>query len=329
VALVPFAAGDAFDGDGPRYLTALAGRFQRPGIYVTYDARRILWTIGYRTTADVSGRADQAARVVDLETSYDGLPGPLLTRFLAALDDPDLDGRERRASAAFDKRTKRPTFQVTPAPANDAGLSTALIALIAAAVVLLAGGAFVLLRRRRSAHHVDDRPLLPGRVFELARDASREELAERAEAMLIALSELVDAAPASADTQRALDAYEAADRVLRRGEPDVPDLVGALVCIDLGRRALGSGRDEPPPCTYDPRHGPSQGRAVTVDGAKLRLCKACRADVAAGRPADVLRDGDGRPYLEAQDAWAASGYGAWSDPVQAVLDRPSDTRRKR
>ena len=190
----------------------------------------------------------------------------------------------------------------------------------AGAVVLLAAVA-LLVRRRRGARPVDDRPVLPRRVFSLAREASRDELAERADAMLIALSTLIDASPPSIETQRALEAYEAAARVLRSGERDVPDLVGALVCIDLGRAALGAGREPPPPCTYDPRHGPAHGAAVSVQGTKLRLCRSCRADVRAGRPADVLRDGSGRPYFESDSPWAATGYGAWSDAVRAVLER--------
>ncbi|MEA2190608.1 MAG: hypothetical protein QOI73_729, partial [Solirubrobacteraceae bacterium] len=177
----------------------------------------------------------------------------------------------------------------------------------------------LIVRRRSRARNVDDRPLLPRRVFELAREASRDDLAERADAMLIALSSLIDAAPADADTQRALDAYEAAGRALGADDRDIPDLVGALVCIDLGREALSTGPDPPPPCTYDPRHGAAQGAAVTVGDAKLRLCRACRADVAAGRQADVLRDGHGKPYLDADSPWARTGYGAWGDPVQAVL----------
>jgi hypothetical protein len=141
--------------------------------------------------------------------------------------------------------------------------------------------------------------------------------------MLIALSALIDAAPSSDRTQRALDAYEAAERVLRRGEPDVPDLVGALVCIDLGRAAIEDEKGLQPPCTYDPRHGPALGPAVTVKKTKLRLCADCRADVKAGRPANVLRDGSGHPYFEAASPWAASGYGAWADPIRAVLDQRS------
>ena len=163
-------------------------------------------------------------------------------------------------------------------------------------------------------------PSLPARVFALAREASRDDLAERADAALIELSALIDAAPASRGTQRALDAYEAAERVLRRADPDLPDLVGALVCVDLGRDALGDGPTPPPPCTYDPRHGAASGRPVTVKGAELRLCSACRSDVRSGRPADVLRDGSGRPYFEGDSPWSASGYGAWADPIRAVLE---------
>ncbi len=326
VALVAFAPGDAFDGDGPRFLNALAGRLRRPGVYVTYDARGILWTRGYRIEAAVAGRAEQASRTVDLEAHFDGPPAPRLRNFLAALDDPDLTGREERASADFRERTGAGA----PAPSTGAngdgggsggggGVPAGVVVLIVV-VVLLA--AVLVARRRRGARPVDDRPVLPGRVFALAREASRDELADRADAMLIELSALIDAAAPSEDTQRALDAYEAAERALRRGAPDIPDLVGALVCIDLGRAALSGERELPPPCTYDPRHGPAQGRPVTVHGTELRLCAGCRADVKAGRPANVLRDGSGRPYFEDDTPWAATGYGAWADPIRAVLDKP-------
>ncbi len=327
VALVAFAPGDAFDGDGPRFLSALAGRVGRSGIYVTYDARGILWTRGFRTTREDVERAQVAAHTVDLESAFDSLPGPRLTSFLGALDDPDLAARERAASAAFRERIG--TNTVPPASSgagegatdDDGGGGAAAISAIAGALVLAALVGFLVLRRRRGARPVDDKPVLPWRVFELAREASRDELAERAAAMLIALSELIDAAPATAATQRALDGYEAAERAVRSGDPDVPDLVGALVCIDLGRAALRGEGTPVPPCTYDPRHEPVRGRPVTVDGTKLHLCKACRADVRAGRPADVLRDGSGRPYFEGDTPWAKSGYGAWSDPIRAVLDR--------
>ena len=314
VALVPFAQGDAFDGDGPRFLNALAGRAQRPGVYVTYDARGILWTSGYRVSRDIAGRADQASRVVDEEARFEGPPGPRIESFLAALDDPDLDARERAASGGG-----------VPAggdgqPAGAGGGGGGLLALVVAiAVVLAAGAALLVVGRRRRARPADDRPLLPARVFALARAASREDLADRADEMLIALSARIDQAPASAGTQRALDAYEAAERVLRAAKPDLPDLVGALVCIDLGRAALDGEAQPPPPCTYDPRHGPATGRPVRVQETELRLCRACRADVRAGRPANVLRDGTGNPYLDDDGPWAASGYGAWGDPIRAVL----------
>lgn len=325
VALVAFAPGDAFDGDGPAFLKALAGRLQRRGVYVTYDGRGILWTDGHRVPSAVEDRAGQASRTVNVEDAFDSPPGVRLTHFLAALDDPDLAGRERRASNAFDKRVgaNRTTTAAGAGTAeedDDDGVSGGLLAAVLGAVAVLAGFTALAALRSRRARHVDDRPLLPGRVFALAREASRDELAERAEAMLIALSGLIDAAPADADTQRALDAYEAAGRALRAGGRDIPDLVGALVCIDAGRNALSRGDDPPPPCTYDPRHGAAKGGPVSVEGAELRLCKACRRDVAAGRPADVLRDGRGKPYLDADTPWARSGYGAWGDPVAAVLE---------
>lgn len=328
VALVAFAPGDRFDGDGPRFLTALAGRLQRPGVYVTYDGRGILWTRGHRVRRGVEDRAQQAAHVVNLESRFDGPPGPRLKSFLAVLDDADLPARERRATADFNKRvgSSRPPASRDDGGSSsgrgdeDGGVSGGLAAVIGAGLVVLVAAAVVLARRRRGARPVDDRPVLPRRVFSLAREATREDLAERADAMLIALASIIDAAPPSADTQRALDAYEAAKRALASEERDVPDLVGALVCIDAGRAALSSEGELRPPCTYDPRHGPAAGPPVCVRGTDLRLCKACRADVEAGRPADVLRDGAGRPYFDADTPWAASGYGAWSDPVRAVLD---------
>ena len=325
VALVAFAPGDAFDGDGPSFLTALAGRLRKPGVYVTYDGRGILWTRGHRVARATAETASVASRIVNLEDRFDSPPGPRLTHFLEALDDADLEGRERRAVAAFEQRTGSSTATAPAAgtPERDdegSAISGGLLAAILGGAVVIAGLGLLIARRRRRARHVDDRPLLPGRVFELAREASRDELAERADAMLIALSGLIDAAPPDAGTQRALDAYEAAGRALRAGERDIPDLVGALVCIDLGRNALSRGADPPPPCTYDPRHGAAQGSPVTVEDAELRLCKACRRDAAAGRPADVLRDGRGEPYLDADTPWSRSGYGAWGDPVSAVLD---------
>ena len=323
VALVAFAAGDAFDADGTRFLKALAGRTQRRGIYVTYGARGILLTLGYRTSNETAEVADQAARVVDLESSFDSPPGPRLEAFLSALDDPDLTAREARASAAFNERVGNDRVPTTSAgdEAGDGGGSGGLLALLGVIALALLGLLVLFVRRHRHARPVNDRPVLPERVFALAREASRDELAERADERLIELSALMDAAPASQDIQRALDAYEAAERVLA-GTPDVPDLVGALVCIDLGRASLSADPERPPPCTYDPRHGPAHGRPVRVDGSELRLCQSCRADVRASRPAAVLRDGNGRPYFEDDTPWSKSGYGAWSDPIDAVLDRP-------
>ena len=100
VALVPFAPGDAFDGDGPRFLTALAGRLQRPGIYVTYDARGILWTRAYRTASAIDDHARHAADVTAAEGTYNSPPGPRIESFLAAVDESDaqLTARERRAA---------------------------------------------------------------------------------------------------------------------------------------------------------------------------------------------------------------------------------------
>jgi hypothetical protein len=321
VALVAFAPGDAFDADGDRFLTALAGRTQRPGIYVTYDPRGLLLTLGYRTSHDDADRAAQAARVVDSEAHFaDDPPGPRLESFLGALDDPDLAGRELRADAAFRERIGEPPLSTDKGGDSGGGISSRLLVLLGAVAVLLAVVAVLLVRRRR-ARPVDDRPVLPERVFALAREASRDELAARADAALIDLSARMDAAPPSQNVERALAAYEAAERVLAR-EPDVPDLVGALVCIDLGRESLDGAPALAPPCTYDPRHGPARGRPVEVAGTALRLCDACRADVRASRPAAVLRDGNGRPYFEDDSPWAKSGYGAWSDPIRAVLDRP-------
>jgi len=340
VAVLPQVEADESRGDPRAIARAIISRAGRDGLYVLVDqdgrvrlaarnlARGILWTRGHRVRRGVEDRAQQAAHVVNLESRFDGPPGPRLKSFLAVLDDTDLPARERRATADFNKRvgSSRP-----PAPRDDGGSSSGrgdedggvsggLAAVIGAGLVVLVAAAVVLARRRRGARPVDDRPVLPRRVFSLAREATREDLAERADAMLIALASIIDAAPPSADTQRALDAYEAAKRALASEERDVPDLVGALVCIDAGRAALSSEGELRPPCTYDPRHGPAAGPPVCVRGTDLRLCKACRADVEAGRPADVLRDGAGRPYFDADTPWAASGYGAWSDPVRAVLD---------
>jgi hypothetical protein len=124
---------------------------------------------------------------------------------------------------------------------------------------------------------------------------------------------------ARADYQKALDAYEAAARAVRRlSTPDEVSLVADTLA--LGRHAVEcvlarvTGRPVPTyrvPCFFNPQHGPSVQEVLwTQPGRGTRQVPACRQDaarVAAHERPDVRRVWLGSrriPYWEAGSAFA-------------------------
>ncbi|MCW3012286.1 MAG: hypothetical protein JWO90_2690 [Solirubrobacterales bacterium] len=118
--------------------------------------------------------------------------------------------------------------------------------------------------------------------------------------------------------QHALDAYAAARRVLQ-GRPAMVDLVGALVLVEDGSRALAEARAleagtgvprASRPCSFDPRH-PGATQAVRWErDLDVAACPACRAERA---PNALLEDG--RPWFEGDSLWARTGFGAFEDDL--------------
>lgn len=185
----------------------------------------------------------------------------------------------------------------------------------------------------------------PKQVFQHARAANQSELRERAEREMVALGgELPPIVPTEdpemvGELTAALDAYAAAGAVLDEART-IPDVVGALVLVRLGRdameraRALRDAREVPtatPLCFFNPLHGDAarwlSWRLLQQDDeVQVLLCERCAGDVRAWHPPEVLTDevdGSQVPYFEvpaAQSLWSATGYNVFGgDLVERVL----------
>ena len=185
----------------------------------------------------------------------------------------------------------------------------------------------------------------PGTAMGTEEAAQADEVREQARRQILELGELLGhssiqpTGDAAVPLQRALDAYEAAEKVLDRAR-DITDLAGALVLVNQGRDAFGAataavkGKEPPAPvplCFFNPLHGTSarqiawrplgQWRAIPV-----RSCNECAKRVKQRRQPDALycrEHGREIPYYEADpthNVWAATGYGQFSDNlIERVL----------
>ena len=149
-----------------------------------------------------------------------------------------------------------------------------IVALVAAGI-----GFFALRARRRESAE------LAGVRAEAADDLL--ELGEEIRALDVDVEARDLDAATRGDYERALEAYERADRVLSRTRhPDDLEKVGAA--LEEGRFAIAStrarieGRELPerrPPCFFDPRHGPSvRDVEWAPPGGTPRPVPACAAD---------------------------------------------------
>ena len=207
------------------------------------------------------------------------------------------------------------------------------------AVLALASGVMIFTRwTRRKSVKADQFAGAPGTAMGTEECAQADEVREQARRQILELGELLGhssiqpTGAAAVPLQRALDAYEAAEKVLDRAR-DIADLAGALVLVHQGRGAFGAataaakGKDPPatvPLCFYNPLHGISarqiawrplgQWRAIQV-----RSCNECAKRVKQRRQPDALycrEHGREIPYYEADpkhNVWAATGYGQFSD----------------
>ena len=207
------------------------------------------------------------------------------------------------------------------------------------AVLALASGVMIFTRwTRRKSVKADQFAGAPGTAMGTEECAQADEVREQARRQILELGELLGhssiqpTGAAAVPLQRALDAYEAAEKVLDRAR-DIADLAGALVLVHQGRGAFGAataaarGKEPPatvPLCFFNPLHGISarqiawrplgQWRAIQV-----RSCNECAKRVKQRRQPDALycrEHGREIPYYEADpkhNVWAATGYGQFSD----------------
>lgn len=337
IALVPLTAGDRYGGDSRRFLSVLHGRLGRDGVYVTVN-ERLLTARAYGVDDDEQPDLEKASTVANFESDdFDEPQIDKVRRFVEVLRAPDLAARYARTEARLAERRERsPLAPSQPREKGEDGDSGAgwVLPVGVGLVALLALGGLPLARRRRHARPApEDAPVIPARVFEHARTAQAGDLREEIEERLVAFAEHVDRAEVPAREaaqerqQHALDAYAAARRVLQL-EPRMVDLVGALVLVEDGSRALAAaealeaGRPAPSPaplCFFDPRH-PGETRPVAwKPSLTVAACPACTAELSAQRPPDALLDA-GHPWFEADSLWARTGFGAFeADLAQRVL----------
>jgi len=327
VALVPLASGDSVDGEPRQLLTVLRSRVGRPDALYATASEGSLTVLGPAAEDEHTRAASSITNLSDHD--YDERLATTLNRFLDALADPNVIANAEKVRKAVDDEQSP-----TPAPARavateQSGRSPLLWVLLAVVVVLLLALVFVA-RRRRGARPAGDSPLvLPEYVFQAAYGARRRELRTTVEHQLVELSATVDAAPVPAleaaqnHYQRALDARDAASRILDDKQASDADLIGALVLEDLAQRELGAaraGKLAPPLCALNPTHGRSSGTGRWGASPPLPVCAACRRDLLDKRAPDVLDDG-GRPYLERDTVWARTAFGALVSDLPAELVR--------
>lgn len=347
VVVYPLHPDDEFTGEPADLVATLHDHRPEPGIYLATDVRWDRNELGgasweVRTeNLDPVGDATFAARIEE--------PDDLGAQIVAATEmiaDGTTQERYDKARVTYEKTIdKQETSSSSQQPSyadDDGGAGGALPWVVA--VVLLATACALAWRSFKKGR--DDAAAggraftLPASVVERVRDAHDSALLARVDRELLALGELIDETELTGDTagwQTALDHYDAAKRV--RGEsrqPDVLDVVGALVLVERGGAALtaaAAGRPYEPtrPCYLNPLHGAAAGATplATARGkVVVPLCSQCRRDLKAKRRPDILdvvRGGTPVHYFDsAVEPWASTGYGALEPDLVTQLHR---TRR--
>ncbi|MFH8516144.1 hypothetical protein ACH4CE_13680 [Streptomyces gelaticus] len=325
VVLVPLNKGDAFDGDSRTLAAVLRERLGRQQRILITNNEYGKWLTGTEWPTDAHQTRDAASAV----------------GFLKELDDAGLAARIGKAvelikagngTAVYKAETARIDNEYSARPeaeehasgsSSDSGSGT-LIA-IAAGLVLAVVGAGLLVRHRLPRHTSFT---FPDAVFAAEEAADEAGLRRQAAAEMLALGEAVEHADgATSGLSRALDAYDAAGRVLDAAR-GLPDLVGVLALAAEGRSALAPTPGLPL-CFFDPRHGTAVRRTTwrplgRRERADVAVCDDCGQALRARRSPQVMavrHRGRTVPYFEVpaeHSLWAATGYGS-------LLSGPDDT----
>lgn len=302
VVLVPLAKGDAFDGDADTLAAVVRDRLpQRDLILITTDGDFTDSLNGYEWPADTHQTADAVAAAGFLDETQDAGLADLTSKAVELVAEGDGTKAYEEATRDLGERAAppKPRERESRWPMAAAGL-----AVLTALIVLL----LVRRRRRRTASP---------QVFTTARAADEAAVRARASSEVMALASAVQAADVAATPglRPALDAYEAAGKVLDAAR-GVPDLAGVLALVAEGEDALAGASDALPLCFFNPLHGRATGRKTwrplgRRERAKMAVCTACAAALRAHRSPEVLTDGASVPYFEVTGSvWAATGYGS-------------------
>lgn len=318
---------DPFGGDPAELLTRLHDRSDKDGFYLApqFYGGPERFLVQSRSWGS-ENRDHHAIAVADhRHEDDDGLvadTGAYFVELAGLLADPTAakEAYEAEVVPTFDSPG---TSSTSGSPYADDGNEALVGAGVGALLALLA--VVVWWRRRARRGRVLQ---LPASVVANVRAARDSALERRADVDVLALGEAIDEAeidPVRHDAaawQQALDHHEGAQRVLRRPERDVLDVVGAIVLAERGRRALAAATAGKPfvpaaRCYLHPLHEGRIHRSVVESGGRqveVPVCSACRAALKAGRTPDVLDvERRGRPvhYFETDaEPWASTGYGA-------------------
>lgn len=338
VVAYPFRRNDEYAGKPADLLTRLHGAYPENGIYLA-------------TTTEL---APDEYTSIGIEGRQYGIPGEpdgdldsfRLPYVITKEDHPSLGSAFARATElvaagpeaidrAAEKVSDSSTADSRGMPPAEEGVSTGTVALVIGALVVavVAIAGWRMLRSHRKA------TVLPPAAVDRIRAARDRELESRARDDVLALGEAIDAADIeqggdAAAWQIALDSYSAARGLLRDvADPDVLDVVGAIVLAENGRLALDAaraGRPFTPPsrCFLNPLHGRAgQDRRVEYAGRSMSvpLCRECHDAVQRERSPDILDvERRGRPvhYFETDaEPWSSTGYGSLEPDLLSRLTR--------
>jgi len=346
VVLVPLVKGDAFDGSSDTLASVVQDRLgPSPLIVITTDADGS-WLDGYEWPSDTHQVRDAVSAVGFLKAYENAGLAARVSKAISLIKAGDGTAVYQQATADLDAGlpSASPTSAAGAAHGSSGGAVAGLV-IAAVVVVLLAAGGAVLLRRRRATARRSAFSF-PDAVFAAGRSAEEKALRERAASEVVALGEQLEDTDSAATPglPRALDAYDAAGRVLDAAR-GIPDLAGVLALVEEARAALagggsggkgGKGAESGaglPLCFFNPLHGRAAQRLVwrplgRRERVDVAACGECARALRARRSPEVLAVQDhGRtvPYFEVpaeRSLWAATGYGS-------LLSGPGDSLASR
>jgi hypothetical protein len=225
VVLVPLKKGDAFDGDSRTLATVLKERLGRQQLILITNNEYGKWLTGTEWPTDAHQTRDAASAVGLLKELDDAGLAARIGRAVELIKAGNGTEVYKAETARIDKEhSARPEVEENASGSSSDGGSGTLIA-IAAGLVLAVVGAVFLVRHRLPRHTSFT---FPDAVFAAEEAADEAGLRRQAAAEMLALGEAVEHADgATSGLSRALDAYEAAGRVLDAAR-GLPDLVGVL-----------------------------------------------------------------------------------------------------